>query len=197
MPFSPRRSSRTVTSKSRERSLKGDAVLAFSVSQRPGSFIFKPFSRGQSEEHAHTRASRGKSPLCTVYRSRPTWIYDGSPGGCPPFPPEPVEHALTRDVPLITSVLRPTGRDLQRCRDFERCKHLHLFAPFPFLLRLRMFSIGIWLGLGLATSAAAFGLLETRQNDPNSTCLVYGIDYVDGGSYFIDSSSTSDFTAVQ
>jgi hypothetical protein len=56
---------------------------------------------------------------------------------------------------------------------------------------------GLWFLAGLATSAAASGLLETRQDDTNSTCLVYGIDYVDGGSYFIDSSSTSDFTAVQ
>jgi hypothetical protein len=60
-----------------------------------------------------------------------------------------------------------------------------------------MHPIGFWLAAGFATSAAASALLETRQDDPNSTCLVYGIDYVDGGSYFIDSSSTSDFTAVQ
>jgi hypothetical protein len=59
-----------------------------------------------------------------------------------------------------------------------------------------MHSTGLWLA-GLATSAAASSLLETRQDNTNSTCLVYGIDYVDGGSYFIDSSSTSDFTAVQ
>jgi hypothetical protein len=59
-----------------------------------------------------------------------------------------------------------------------------------------MHSTGLWLA-GLATSAAASSLLETRQDNTNSTCLVDGIDYVDGGSYFIDSSSTSDFTAVQ
>jgi hypothetical protein len=59
-----------------------------------------------------------------------------------------------------------------------------------------MHSTGLWLA-GLALSTAASGLLETRQDNTNSTCLVYGIDYVDGGSYFIDSSSTSDFTAVQ
>jgi hypothetical protein len=59
-----------------------------------------------------------------------------------------------------------------------------------------MHSTGFWLA-GLATSAAASGLLEARQDDRNSTCLVYGIDYVDGGSYFIDSSSTANFTAVQ
>jgi len=59
-----------------------------------------------------------------------------------------------------------------------------------------MHSTGLWLA-GLATSAVASSLLETRQDNTNSTCLVYGIDYVDGGSYFIDSSSTSDFTAVQ
>jgi hypothetical protein len=59
-----------------------------------------------------------------------------------------------------------------------------------------MHSTGLWLA-GLAISTAASGLLETRQDNTNSTCLVYGIDYVDGGSYFIDSSSTSDFTAVQ
>jgi hypothetical protein len=60
-----------------------------------------------------------------------------------------------------------------------------------------MYLIRFWLAAGFATSAAASGLLQTRQDDPNSTCLVYGINYVDGGSYFIDSSSTSDFTAVQ
>ena len=54
-----------------------------------------------------------------------------------------------------------------------------------------------WCVAGLATSASASGSLETRQDDTNSTCLVYGIDYMDGGSYFIDSSSTADFTAVQ
>jgi len=58
-------------------------------------------------------------------------------------------------------------------------------------------STEFWLVAGLAASAAASGLLETRQDDPNSTCLVYGIDYVDGGSYFIDSSNTANFTAVQ
>jgi hypothetical protein len=60
-----------------------------------------------------------------------------------------------------------------------------------------MHSIESCLFAGLVTSVAASGLLETRQDDPNSTCLVYGIDYVDGGSYFIDSSSTANFTAVQ
>lgn len=60
-----------------------------------------------------------------------------------------------------------------------------------------MFSIEFWLVASLATSAAASGLLETRQNDPNSTCLVCSIDYVDGGSYFIDPSSKSDFAAFQ
>jgi glutamine amidotransferase-like uncharacterized protein len=60
-----------------------------------------------------------------------------------------------------------------------------------------MRSLRFWCVAGFATSAAASGSLETRQDDTNSTCLVYGIDYMDGGSYFIDSSSTSDFTAVQ
>jgi hypothetical protein len=60
-----------------------------------------------------------------------------------------------------------------------------------------MRSLRFWCVAGLATSAAASGSLETRQDDTNSTCLVYGIDYMDGGSYFIDSSITSDFTAVQ
>jgi hypothetical protein len=71
------------------------------------------------------------------------------------------------------------------------------FSSLSYSLPLKMHSIRFWLAAGFATSAAASGLLETRQDDPNSTCLVYGIDYVDGGSYFIDSSSTSDFTAVQ
>lgn len=60
-----------------------------------------------------------------------------------------------------------------------------------------MYSTDLWLLIGLATSAAASGFLGTRQDDPDSTCLVYGINYVDGGTYFIDSNSEFNFTAVQ
>ena len=48
-----------------------------------------------------------------------------------------------------------------------------------------------------ATSVLASNLLTTRQNSPTSNCSVYGIDFVDGGSYYIDSNSTADFTTVQ
>ena len=47
-----------------------------------------------------------------------------------------------------------------------------------------------------ATSVLAFNLL-TRQDSPTSNCSVYGIDFVDGGSYFINSNSTANFTVVQ
>ena len=48
-----------------------------------------------------------------------------------------------------------------------------------------------------ATSVLAFNLLTTRQDSPTSNCSVYGIDFVDGGSYFINSNSTANFTVVQ
>jgi hypothetical protein len=47
------------------------------------------------------------------------------------------------------------------------------------------------------TSVVAFGSIAARQDYANSTCLVYGIDFMEGGSYFINSESTIDFTAVQ
>jgi len=48
-----------------------------------------------------------------------------------------------------------------------------------------------------ATSGLASSLLTTRQDSPTSNCSVYGIDFVDGGSYFINSNSTANFTVVQ
>ncbi|KAM0704512.1 hypothetical protein Q7P35_008746 [Cladosporium inversicolor] len=48
-----------------------------------------------------------------------------------------------------------------------------------------------------ATSVLASNLLTTRQDSPTSNCSVYGIDFVDGGSYFINSDSTANFTVVQ
>ena len=48
-----------------------------------------------------------------------------------------------------------------------------------------------------ATSVLAFNLLTTRQDSPTSNCSVYGIDFVDGGSYFINSNSTANFSVVQ
>ncbi|RDI78889.1 hypothetical protein Vi05172_g11030 [Venturia inaequalis] len=35
-----------------------------------------------------------------------------------------------------------------------------------------------------------------QQRDPNSTCVTFGIDFQDGGSYFINQNSTEQFTAV-
>jgi hypothetical protein len=51
--------------------------------------------------------------------------------------------------------------------------------------------------VGAGTSVVAFGSLAARQDYTNSTCSVYGIDFMDGGSYFINSLSTVDFTTVQ
>lgn len=48
-----------------------------------------------------------------------------------------------------------------------------------------------------ATSVLASNLLTTRQDSPTSNCSVYGIDFVDGGSYFINSNSTANFSVVQ
>ena len=50
---------------------------------------------------------------------------------------------------------------------------------------------------GTGASVLASSELIARQDNTNSTCSVYGIDFVDGGSYFIDSDSTADFTTVQ
>lgn len=53
--------------------------------------------------------------------------------------------------------------------------------------------------LSLLTAVAGLAVADSlfkRQNSVNSTCLSYGIDFVDGGNYFINSLSTVDFTAV-
>lgn len=61
-----------------------------------------------------------------------------------------------------------------------------------------MFRSTSWFISGMTvTSVLSSGLLETRQDYANSTCSVFGIDFVDGGSYFINSNSTSDFSCVQ
>ncbi|KAK3116539.1 hypothetical protein LTR53_002963 [Teratosphaeriaceae sp. CCFEE 6253] len=38
--------------------------------------------------------------------------------------------------------------------------------------------------------------INRRQNDPDSVCSVYGVDIQGGGSYFINSNSNDNFTAV-
>ncbi|KAF2725557.1 hypothetical protein K431DRAFT_260325 [Polychaeton citri CBS 116435] len=50
--------------------------------------------------------------------------------------------------------------------------------------------------LAAVAGFAASESLYKRQDSSNSTCLSYGIDFVDGGNYFINSLSTADFTAV-
>jgi hypothetical protein len=50
---------------------------------------------------------------------------------------------------------------------------------------------------GAGTAVLASSSLAARQDNTNSTCLVYGIDFVEGGSYFINSNSNVDFTTVQ
>ena len=59
-----------------------------------------------------------------------------------------------------------------------------------------MLTSSLLLVASTTTSALAFNLL-TRQDSPTSNCSVYGIDFVDGGSYFINSNSTANFTVVQ
>lgn len=49
----------------------------------------------------------------------------------------------------------------------------------------------------LAVAAGSFSSLVSSQvTDPNAICYSYGVDYVDEGSYFINSLSNDDFTAV-
>lgn len=50
--------------------------------------------------------------------------------------------------------------------------------------------------LATAGSTIASDLLLARQDNTNSTCLSYGIDFVSDGEYFINSLSNVDFTAV-
>lgn len=49
---------------------------------------------------------------------------------------------------------------------------------------------------GATALVAAIPSLEARQDNPDSTCFVYDIDFVEGGSYFIDSNSTANFTTT-
>ncbi|KYG48493.1 hypothetical protein M433DRAFT_60989 [Acidomyces richmondensis BFW] len=51
------------------------------------------------------------------------------------------------------------------------------------------------LGSSLLAQASISDLIK-RQNNANSTCSVYGVDFQNGGSYFINSGSSGDFTAV-
>lgn len=51
------------------------------------------------------------------------------------------------------------------------------------------------LGSSLLAQASISDLIK-RQNNANSTCSVYGVDFQNGGSYFINSGSNGDFTAV-
>ena len=60
-----------------------------------------------------------------------------------------------------------------------------------------MFTPSLLLLAGTTTLAVASNSIATRQDSPTSNCSVYGIDFVDGGSYFINSNSTVDFTTVQ
>jgi hypothetical protein len=53
---------------------------------------------------------------------------------------------------------------------------------------------------GLATFASSIsaGIVNPvlKQRDPNSICESFGIDFQDGGSYFINQASTDQFQAV-
>lgn len=53
-------------------------------------------------------------------------------------------------------------------------------------------------GLAVFASSVSAGVLHPviKQRDPNSVCQTFGIDYQDGGSYFINQNSTEQFTAV-
>jgi len=70
-------------------------------------------------------------------------------------------------------------------------------SPCVNALHFSMSPFTSYLVASLATTAAASSLVEVRQENSNSNCSVFGIDFVDGGSYFINSNSTNDFTAVQ
>ena len=50
--------------------------------------------------------------------------------------------------------------------------------------------------LAQAFDGPASSALSKRQQDSNSNCSVFGIDYQNGGSYFIDTSVNVDFTLV-
>lgn len=45
-------------------------------------------------------------------------------------------------------------------------------------------------------AVALFVAAGLAQDDPDSTCLSYGIDFVNGNEYFINENSTADFTFV-
>jgi len=49
---------------------------------------------------------------------------------------------------------------------------------------------------GSLLSRASVSELTKRQNNAHSTCSVYGVDFQNGGSYFINSAFDVDFTAV-
>lgn len=53
-------------------------------------------------------------------------------------------------------------------------------------------------GLAFIASSVSAGRLHSilEQRDPNSTCLSFGIDFRDQGSYFINQNSTEQFKAV-
>lgn len=64
-----------------------------------------------------------------------------------------------------------------------------------FLAAVAALSANALASLSSAPSSNAAVLIE-RQSNPNSTCSVFGIDFQNGGSYFINTNSQADFTAV-
>jgi hypothetical protein len=53
-------------------------------------------------------------------------------------------------------------------------------------------------GLATFVSSISAGVAKSvlEQRDPNSVCESFGIDFQDGGSYFINQASTEQFQAV-
>lgn len=77
-----------------------------------------------------------------------------------------------------------------------------MIAAATMLCQILSAFVGISVGV---SSAAVLGnqvarndatQIVRRQMDPNSVCTTYGVDFEDGGSYFIDTNSNASFTFV-
>jgi hypothetical protein len=70
----------------------------------------------------------------------------------------------------------------------------HSLLSFVYIVRTtgNMYSRSVFLTL----AAASISLVSSEGTGPEGICYSYGVDFVDEGSYFINSQSTEDFTAV-
>ena len=74
-------------------------------------------------------------------------------------------------------------------------QHLLIFRFSPTAVMFSRFSRLPMVASGLFALTALAADNSTIDNT-NSTCLSYGIDFVDGGSYFINTNSNTNFTCV-